>query len=182
MFGKYIRYPIQLLTKNATGKLVGTLYAQAAGRVNVVLGNAFKAVFPNGWSRWVPGIKGGVTYMLEEGGTKSGFVHMMRRHLAQYYDGSLQAVTQVTHFWPTGTTPLKVLDYLDEAVARVGGLPSIPAGMSALNTRIKSVLLDGTPVELWVEIQKNIVKVKSFYPTGGANISTIQEIVSRGFF
>ena len=144
------------------------------------LGNAFSKVFPLGWKKWVIGVNGGITYVLERGSAKTGFVHIIRRHLAQFYDGTLSALGQVTHFWPTATRPKQVVRYLEEALYKIGAHPPLLPGESVRFVTKATRLDNGILVKVVLRITRNSVSIHSFFPTGGPGVTTIQEIIARG--
>jgi hypothetical protein len=164
-FAKFIRYPAPLLTRIATGGIRGKAFVQG---LHNQLGQAFSMVFPQGKNYVLLGLNGPRNIVLNAGSGSEGFVHMIRRHLAHFYDGTKP---NVTTFWPIKTTPEMVLHYLDEAVTQLG--PKLYSN-TAFEWMTAS-LRNGMTVVVGVE---NGI-IKTIYPEAGAGVTKLTDMISR---
>jgi RHS repeat-associated protein len=162
-FAKIIRYPTSLLTRHG-GEIVGKLFANGT---TSKLSAYFAKKFPNGWSVWRPGINGGTTFTISPG----KFQHIIERHLPQFYDGTRQLASQVTGFWPVGSSADDVLLMLKDAMFRCTKV----AGTNAIQQDV--LLSNGIVARLATNSAGEVI---TFFPKSGPGVTTVQEIIEKG--
>ena len=111
-------------------------------------------------------------YRLSPGTTNAGFVHMMRRHMAQFYDRTKQATYQTTGLWPHWMSPDDVLTNLRKSLQ----LMTPPTSEDFATQFAREVLLD-TGIRVQVVIREGFVH--TFYLLSGPGVTTVQELIAK---
>jgi len=155
------RLPIELVRRAPGGKIVGRLWRTGEELLENPLlqnpsrrlGDAFIRIFKS-IGEEVPFVaNNGFSFALKAGGRKTGFAHIIRRHLVQYWDGTLP---KSTNFWPGGTSASDLIDMLSEVASK-----------HALNEGTNIVQLsNGISVQLVIREGA----VHTFYPLRGPGI------------
>jgi len=113
-----VKLPLKMVT-TVSGKVVGRFFA-AGALPNVV--NWFGQWFASTGGKLILRTGNGAMIELEAGTAKQGLMHILQRHLVGFWNGSKKAVTT---FFPAGTSPGKVIDFLQEAASKyVAGGPA----------------------------------------------------------
>jgi RHS repeat-associated protein len=179
LYAKFIRYPIAVLTRSLSGKVVGKFFSNGT---HIQVANAFAARFAQGYVVTRTIIQNGVQQIvpitLFRGTTDKGFMHLIRRHMAEFYDGSSQAAHLTTGFWPVGTTADDVIKYAGEAMFK-STYPRL--AQNATNNLVAHEVLLGNGIltRIVYEISQNGISVHTFFPISGPGVATIQEILAK---
>lgn len=166
---RFVRLPLQLVARTAAGKVLGKFAAQAAGKAGGAagdaarrVGNVFGQMFASSGGMQLT-TSTGAKVVLAAGNKARGFVHVLRRHLIPYWDGSKIANTT---FWPSSTTSSQLLDFLQEAVSISGNLVPNAANYVRLSNGIRAnLVVDG------------VGNVITFYPVSGPGVVFAKELV-----
>jgi hypothetical protein len=182
-YAKFVRYPIALLTRGPTGKVVGKMFAQG-GHLNMAaaFGAKYGTAGYNLSRTFIDnGVQRVVKFVLPQGGKHNGFAHIIRRHMAEYYDGSVQGALQgPTGFWPVGTSADDVIRYVGDAVYTIVSIPKVLPG-AANNLVSKDVLLkNGISARIVFDVVPGgDVLIHTFFPLNGPGVTTVQEIIAK---
>ncbi|MCP4548057.1 MAG: RHS repeat-associated core domain-containing protein, partial [bacterium] len=154
---RVVKLPVQMVTR-VGGTVIGKAFA-AGGLERVA----------TSFSRWFASTNGklflrtanGAVVELEKGSAKRGFVHILRRHLTGFWDGSKPGVTT---FFPSNVTPGGMLSLLREAASKY-----VASGSPAQSI----VLSNGITAKLVVYGGKII----TFFPESGPGVVFARTLV-----
>jgi hypothetical protein len=147
-----------LFTKTAAGKVVGKLFAEGGEAIIARVGSAFSSAFAQAGSKLEMKALGGKVLQLVE----SDFVHIVRRHMMPFWDGSKKAFTT---FWPEEMLMSNVLEELTKVIPK----SVIVEGWNNL------VLRNGIRARIFVENGF----IKTFFPVSGEGVIKSADIVAE---
>jgi RHS repeat-associated protein len=142
-----------LVSRLGNGRLAGKFAVTSSGKSgSEMIAEAF--VHAHGSKT----LQTGVGSVLLRGGSTNadvGMIHIARRHLLPYWDGTLPRASPHQSFWPLDTTPEKLVKYLGEVAGQVTNVG-----------RNDVVLSNG--IEAVVFVRDGLVK--TFYPKSGPGV------------